>query len=401
MINTLGLLFTCLLNIMANHMLLIRRKSIRYSLAIFFLNTLFVFCTGYLANENIQDPITLELTLTFLGFLYIAYICLVFSESAAKKIFTMFSIWVFSFISFFVAVQVVVLFPGIVAVEHIQVFVWVIRLSIQIILMAATYFWLSKPYKKVIRIVPDKIINFMSLYPITAFLLLKTTSFVSFDDSASILVMLLFIVFIILGYIIAFAGICASSTVELQRYMANYDSLTGIANRANIMNQLARTIELSNRSKLKFALFVCDLDDFKKINDEYGHIIGDKALKYAAQAVRKVLRNTDSIGRFGGDEFLIIQQFIKDKSDIEVLIGRIFEELEVPVKINGIEIQIKLSIGVSIYPDDTSDFEALINQADRAMYEAKKREGSTFCFYGMQELSFNGLSELKNCPEAF
>jgi diguanylate cyclase (GGDEF)-like protein len=181
--------------------------------------------------------------------------------------------------------------------------------------------------------------------------------------------------------------------------MANYDSLTGIANRANIMNQLAKTIEISNRSKMKFALFVCDLDNFKQINDEYGHIIGDKALKYAAQAVRRVLRNTDAVGRFGGDEFLIIQQFVRDRGDVDTLIDRIFEELKIPFIVNDKEIQIKLSIGVSMFPDNTTDFETLINQADSAMYEAKKREGCTLRYFETQASGFSGLNTLKNLPE--
>ena len=130
------------------------------------------------------------------------------------------------------------------------------------------------------------------------------------------------------------------------------------------MNQLAETIEISNRSKQKFALFIFDLDEFKKINDEYGHLIGDKALKYLAQKVQNVLRNTDYIGRFGGDEFIIIQQFIKDERDVEILINRIFEELKTSLIIDDNEIQINVSIGVSIFPDYTSDLELLINQAD-------------------------------------
>jgi diguanylate cyclase (GGDEF)-like protein len=124
-------------------------------------------------------------------------------------------------------------------------------------------------------------------------------------------------------------------------------------------------------------------------------------LKCAAQAVRRVLRNTDSVGRFGGDEFLIIQQFVRDRGDVETLIDRIFEELKTPFIINDKEIQIKLSIGVSMFPDNTTDFETLINQADSAMYEAKKREGCTLSYFEPQASGFSGLNALKNLPEVF
>ena len=110
-------------------------------------------------------------------------------------------------------------------------------------------------------------------------------------------------------------------------------------------------------------------------------MIGDKALKYAAQTVQKVVTNTDFFGRVGGDEFVIIQQFIKDERDVEILINRIFEELKSPLIIGDEKILIEVSIGVSIFSEDASDLEILIHKADRAMYEAKKREGCTFSFF--------------------
>lgn len=384
MIKILFTFFVCLLNILSNHILLTRKKTIMYSLFAFVLNTLFVFGTGLLAVKNIRNPVIVEYTASFFGFLYIAYIDLVFSESISKKIFTMFSIWIFSLIAYFIANQAAAVFAGIVDAKYIQYIIYVLRVGIQIIILLAAYFWLSKPYKKVISLVPDKIINFMSLYPIIAFLLLKASTTSRLDNSFnSIYNTILLIVFIILGYMIVFAGISASSKVELQHYMANYDSLTGIANRCSIMNQLDRIMEISSRSKEKFALFVFDLDGFKSINDKYGHLIGDIALKHVVQAVQKVLRNTDFIGRFGGDEFLIIRQFIRDERDVEALADRIFKELKTPLLIDDNKIQINLSIGISIFPDYASNMEVLINQADSAMYEAKKREGCAFSIFDL------------------
>lgn len=376
----------CLLDILANHILLTRKKPIWFCVAAFVLNSLFVFTIGYIVTGYVKDPIILEYIYTLLFFLYMAYIHIVFNESFSKKIFTMFSISLFSFIAFFIAVQVSILLPDIADDKYVFEFIWLLRFGIGLALMMTVYLWCGNLYKSVISLVPDRIINFMSLYPIMAFLLLKTSSFSNLDNSKAVFIVPLLVAFIIIGYLVTFAAISASSKVELQRYMANYDSVTGIANRANIMSQLAGTMEISKRKNQKFALFVCDLDNFKSINDEYGHIIGDKALRYAAQAVQKVLRKTDIVGRFGGDEFLVIQHSIAEEGDTEKLIGRIFEELEKPFVTAGVSICLNLSIGVSIFPDNTSNMEVLIHNADSAMYEAKKKEGSAFCYFGQKQL---------------
>lgn len=377
MVQTGGLGITCFLNIITIHMLLTTQRSKKYCTIAFVLNTIFAFGLGAFAFERITNQVALESLLTLLGFSFIAYINLVFNESFPKKIFTMLSVWIFSYISFFVAVQVAILFPGIVFTADMISFTIMLRLNIQLILIAVLYVCHRDCYNKVINLVPDRTINFMSVYLLIAFILLKSTAFVQLHDFKRISVLLLFIAFIIMGYLAVFLGISACSKVELQRY----DEMTGIINRSNIMEYLARTVRISDRNNLKFALLVCDLDDFKKINDEYGHIAGDKALKHIAQSIIKVLRSTDAAGRFGGDEFLIIQRYIRDKSDIEALVSRIFEEINVPFTAGGRMIRISLSIGVSIFPDDCTDMEILISKADKAMYEAKKTAGCSCAYY--------------------
>jgi diguanylate cyclase (GGDEF)-like protein len=94
-----------------------------------------------------------------------------------------------------------------------------------------------------------------------------------------------------------------------------------------------------------------------------------------------VLRSTDAAGRFGGDEFLIIQQYLRDRSDIEALVSRIFEEINMPFTVDGRLIQINISIGVSIFPQNSTDMEILLSQADKAMYEAKKTAGCSCVYY--------------------
>ncbi|MGE5678749.1 MAG: GGDEF domain-containing protein [Pseudomonadota bacterium] len=377
MIHITGLIITSFLNILANHMLLTVRRSRKYCIIAFTLNTIIAFVVGSFAFDKISNQAVLENVLTMLGFSYLAYICLVFKESFSKKVFTMLSVWIFSYISFFIAVQFVIIFFGIVSTAEMMSLTLILRLVIQFVMISVVFIWQGAYYNRVINLVPDKIINFMSLYLLIAFALLKSTAFIQLHDFNSIYIVLLFIAFIIMGYLAVFMGISASSKVELQRY----DEMTGIINRSNIMDYLARTIRVSDRNKLQFALLIFDLDDFKKINDEHGHMVGDKALKHVAQAILKVLRSTDAAGRFGGDEFLIIQQYLRDRSDVEALVSRIFEEIKLPFTVDGRLIQINLSIGVSIFPQNSTDMEILISQADKAMYEAKKTAGCSCVYY--------------------
>lgn len=377
MVQTGGLIITCFMNIVAIHMLLTSRKSKAHCVIAFMLNTIFAFGIGAFAFDRVTNRLILENILTMLGFSYIAYISFVFSESLSKKVFTMLSVWIFSHMSFFVSVQLVILFHGTVSTAETVSCTMMLRMFIQLILISIVYIWQGDRYNKIINLVPDKIINFMTIYLVIGFTLLKSTGFVQLHDFSRIPVLLLFITFMIMGYLAVFMGISASSKVELQRY----DEMTGIINRSNIVEHLARTLRISDRNNLRFALLVCDLDDFKKINDEYGHMAGDKALKHAAQSIVKVLRSTDSAGRFGGDEFLIIQRYIRDRSDVEALVTRIFEQIKEPFEVEGRVICFSLSIGVGIFPDDSKDMEILICKADKAMYEAKRTAGCSCVYY--------------------
>lgn len=132
---------------------------------------------------------------------------------------------------------------------------------------------------------------------------------------------------------------------------------------------------------LKWLILMIDVDKFKFVNDKYGHMAGDEVLKYLTQKINGCLRESDCIGRVGGDEFVILLRPIYTQADIEEMIGRIFEALKIPLVFNQQEIQINLSIGISIFPDCSKDVDGLIDQADRAMYEAKKIDGSSYCFF--------------------
>lgn len=165
------------------------------------------------------------------------------------------------------------------------------------------------------------------------------------------------------------------------RYLAEYDALTGLENRARIIERLDHTWADSQSSPSAFAIMVIDLDKFKHINDHYGHLVGDMVLKEAARRFLCAMRKEDYIGRYGGDEFLVIQKNIAGKNDILALIKRIFGEFEPRYGLDGHSIKFHLSIGISLYPADGQEQIDLIRFADQAMYAAKKTRGNSYCFY--------------------
>lgn len=162
--------------------------------------------------------------------------------------------------------------------------------------------------------------------------------------------------------------------------LATYDPLTNIPNRANIIAQLDTSIKKARLTGNNIALMLLDMDKFKNINDTFGHLIGDKVLQYIAITIKNLLRSTDTIGRFGGDEFIIIQQNINSKNDVIALINRIFNIFKFPTVIEGNNININMSIGVCLL-SESENRDQLIYQADTAMYEAKKSQGCSFEFY--------------------
>lgn len=168
-------------------------------------------------------------------------------------------------------------------------------------------------------------------------------------------------------------------------YLANYDSLTGIPNRAYLMHELDIFVERSIREEHKLAVIFFDIDKFKTINDTYGHNIGDKVLKTVARRVQGTIRKVDTFGRLGGDEFLIIQSSIEKNEDVLALINRIFKTLDEPISIENGEIKISISAGISIYPDNAKDMNLLLSSADHAMYAAKKESGNSYKFYKEQK----------------
>ncbi|MBU3184791.1 sensor domain-containing protein [Clostridium estertheticum] len=168
---------------------------------------------------------------------------------------------------------------------------------------------------------------------------------------------------------------------EKIKYLANYDALTEIPNRGFFMYQFEKILNQSKANKNKFAVLIFDVDKFKLINDIHGHNAGDEVLKQVAKRLKEAVRRTDIIGRFGGDEFLVIQPFIKGKEDILMIADRILKFVNKPVKWNNVNLDVHISIGITIYPDGSDNTQGLIHNADKAMYFTKKKGGNAYSFY--------------------
>ena len=384
------------LNTLLNHTMLTRKKTVAFCLAAFLINSFVVIAAIIFCKLLISDMTIWKYIFCFIMFFYIAYIHLVFEETLSKKLFVMFSTWVISAIIYQLSILIAHLFFDFGSVTNS---IYGFRILLQIILLwSLAKPWFRENYRRILLLVQDYTINWMSVYMLIAFLLLLnnvTDNNISLRNFATLYDFLLFIVFIILGYVIVFTGISSSSrTVLLQKNveiaekkaelhlkMANIDSLTNVASRLNILNQITAAIDEHGRCLQKLAVLMLDIDKFKFVNDNYGHMAGDEVLKFLTEKINECLRETDTIGRVGGDEFVILIRHIHTEVDIEMMICRIFDVLKTPLIFNQQEIQVNISIGISVFPDYSQNLDSLINQADRAMYEAKKTAGNSFCFY--------------------
>ena len=164
-------------------------------------------------------------------------------------------------------------------------------------------------------------------------------------------------------------------------YQASYDSLTHLPNRALFHDRLKQSIYKSSRNGEKFALFFIDLDKFKDVNDTYGHEYGDKLLVKVSKRLSSVLREDDTLARLGGDEFIVIMNNLREFHSASVLAQKIIDILEVPLEVEGEEIFISCSIGISLYPQDSRDKHELLKFADIAMYRSKNDGRATYHFY--------------------
>jgi diguanylate cyclase (GGDEF)-like protein/PAS domain S-box-containing protein len=169
-------------------------------------------------------------------------------------------------------------------------------------------------------------------------------------------------------------------------HLAFYDTLTGLANRENISERITQEINYTKRNNFESALLFLDLDDFKQINDTYGHDHGDEVLRVISSKITKSIRNFDVAARIGGDEFIILVRGVKENkgdclSHLDDMIQRILNDINEPINFKGIFHKVGVSIGVAILPEDGKCFDELLKHADSAMYEAKHLGKNRVEFY--------------------
>lgn len=155
-------------------------------------------------------------------------------------------------------------------------------------------------------------------------------------------------------------------------YMAEHDLLTGLPNRALLTDRLVQSILLAKRHGNKLALMFLDIDHFKDINDSLGHEIGDQLLQSVAKRLQASVRNSDTVSRYGGDEFVVLLPEVEDVQSAALAAEKLIQSVGEPHLIFGQELRVTLSIGISMYPDDGVDADVLMRNADIAMYQAKK-----------------------------
>jgi diguanylate cyclase (GGDEF)-like protein/PAS domain S-box-containing protein len=188
------------------------------------------------------------------------------------------------------------------------------------------------------------------------------------------------------GTIVGISGIARDITKRTEieeaiKHQAHHDILTDLPNRKLFMDFLALELSQARRNRKNLAVLFLDLDRFKQINDTLGHAAGDLLLKAVAQRLKKCVRESDTVARIGGDEFNILMPDLNQVNDVGTVVGKIMGVFEMPFLLDNLEINATTSIGVSVFPNDGTSSEDLVQKADNAMYVAKQRNGNTYQFY--------------------
>ncbi len=183
-------------------------------------------------------------------------------------------------------------------------------------------------------------------------------------------------------YVGVFSDITRRKENEEQiRRQANYDALTGLPNRTLLVDRLDRAMAAAHRERTKVGLLFIDLDRFKGVNDSLGHVVGDELLQQVARRLLAGLRETDTVARFGGDEFVVVLEGLHQASEAAQVAKTLIAAVGVPFELAGREIFIGASVGVTLYPDDSIDADTMLRNADMAMYRAKDAGRNTCEFF--------------------
>lgn len=172
-------------------------------------------------------------------------------------------------------------------------------------------------------------------------------------------------------------------------YLAHHDHLTGLANRTLLYDRLHQSLLWAQKHAQKLAVFLVDIDGFKQINDTLGHADGDVLLATVGQRLLASVRESDTVARMGGDEFVIVMPELRSMEDIEHCGDQIVRNASQPIEIAGRRISLTLSVGASIFPDHGRKAEELLRSADSAMYTVKDSGRNSFCVFDQARMSEN------------
>ncbi|PCI60793.1 MAG: GGDEF domain-containing protein [Gammaproteobacteria bacterium] len=188
------------------------------------------------------------------------------------------------------------------------------------------------------------------------------------------------------GQVYAVCGISTDITdtkiaEEKILHQAHFDTLTNLPNRFLSLDRLEQMLKEAQRNDEKVAVLFLDLDDFKKINDTLGHEVGDKLLIESAKRLKSIIRDEDTVGRLGGDEFIVILRGITNSSDVQPVTEALLNKFRQPFSIDNRELILTSSVGIAVYPDDAESVSEILRNADTAMYQAKDLGRNGFSYF--------------------
>jgi diguanylate cyclase (GGDEF)-like protein/PAS domain S-box-containing protein len=185
-----------------------------------------------------------------------------------------------------------------------------------------------------------------------------------------------------LGVVLSFRDVTqAQQTAAIMQHRALHDALTNLPNRVLFNQKFSACLQNAAKSLKPVAVMFLDVDHFKAVNDTLGHAVGDLLLQHVVQRLQSGLRGDDVLARWGGDEFVLLLSKLRSVDDIGDIARRLIEALQPAFNLQGYALQITASIGIAVYPNDGQDSQTLLNQADEALYQAKKSGRNTYQFY--------------------
>lgn len=186
----------------------------------------------------------------------------------------------------------------------------------------------------------------------------------------------------VVGGVVVFHDVSETRALALKMaHLAHHDTLTGLPNRTLLQSRMDFAVTVAARRNQRAALLFVDIDHFKQINDSMGHAAGDALLKEVARRIRATVRPDDTVSRLGGDEFVVLLPHIDDASEAAGVAEKVLEACGEAVGVDASALAISFSIGISLFPDDANDAEALLRHADTAMYEAKMQGRNGYRFF--------------------